>query len=321
MSISLRQRCVRKIFKDYRSILCRCSSGSARERAFVEGVEVVFNTGGRGILIEKAKRGWWKVALQQQHGKATQFVKMRVSSFRLLSDLIENTHTVAEDTIVLHKQQQEFQQKQQMQQIEEVDVPFALKSIPAPARHAEMKSWIVFSDLHVKGSSIDICEEVLALVHEAALEKGAGVIFLGDFWHVRGALNVELLNKVLRSLRAWTQPVIMIPGNHDQVSLGGLVHALEPLVYAFRLDQVLLISEPSICLGALWIPYRRDPTLMQAILKAGADHPDVSIIFCHADVKGAYMNDGMRSREGIEISMFPPHLPIYSGHFHKPHTV
>ena len=39
----------------------------------------------------------------------------------------------------------------------------------------------------------------------------------GDFWHVRGALCVDLLNRVLTALKQWTQPVIMIPGNHDQV--------------------------------------------------------------------------------------------------------
>jgi DNA repair exonuclease SbcCD nuclease subunit len=59
---------------------------------------------------------------------------------------------------------------------------------------------------------------VLDAVHEAALERGAGIIFLGDFWHVRGDLKVELLNRILKCLRKWSQPVIMIPGNHDQVS-------------------------------------------------------------------------------------------------------
>jgi len=33
------------------------------------------------------------------------------------------------------------------------------------------------------------------------------------------------------------------------------------------------------------------------------------------------MNDGMRCREGLEITSFPADLPIYSGHFHKPHTM
>lgn len=61
---------------------------------------------------------------------------------------------------------------------------------------------------------------------------------------------------------------------------------------------------------------------MRRILSAGAlARDEVGIVFCHADVRGAYMNDGMRSREGIDIAAFPSALPIYSGHFHKPHTM
>ena len=133
---------------------------------------------------------------------------------------------------------------------------------------------------------------------------------------MRGALNVELLNRILRSLGKWTVPVIMIPGNHDQVTLGGAVHSLEPLQvtrkchnfepkcssrfdsistcpqYAFSKDQILLISEPSVCLGALWIPYRRDPEIMKAVLQAGRERQDIHTVFCHADVQVIYhIND------------------------------
>ena len=198
---------------------------------------------------------------------------------------------------------------------------YDLPVIEAPAVHQACKSWVIFSDLHVKSGSIEVCEEVLDRVHQAALDRNAGIVFLGDFWHVRGSLSVDLLNRVLKALRKWTQPVIMIPGNHDQVTLGGKVHALEPLLYAFKPGQILMINEPAICLGALWVPYRRDPNIMRAVLRAGADTPGVSMIFCHADVKGAYMNDNMRSKEGLDIVSFPKNIPIYSGHFHKPHTV
>ena len=142
---------------------------------------------------------------------------------------------------------------------------------------------------------------------------------------------------------------------HDlnQVTLGGAVHALEPLKYAFAPGQVLMISEPVICMGALWIPYRRDTQLMKAILSQGVKHAhissdttlnsgthfdsngvdgsdvtsssspssSISIIFCHADVRGAFMNDGARCRDGLDIAEFPRDLPIYSGHFHKPHIM
>jgi hypothetical protein len=170
-------------------------------------------------------------------------------------------------------------------------------------------------------ASIETCEQVLVEVNRAAKERDAGILFLGDFWHVRGALSVELLNRVLKVLRSWTQPVILIPGNHDQVTLGGNIHSLEPLVYAFPNDQAILISEPTICLGALWIPYRRDPALMKSVLAAVKLHENINMIFCHADVKGAFMNDNMLCREGIEVSNFPASIPIFSGHFHKPHTV
>ena len=61
-----------------------------------------------------------------------------------------------------------------------------------------------------------------------------------------------------------------------QVTLGGSVHALEPLVYAFSREQILLIAEPAVCLGALWVPYRRDSAVMKAAL-AAATHGDNSV--------------------------------------------
>jgi metallophosphoesterase superfamily enzyme len=54
-------------------------------------------------------------------------------------------------------------------------------------------------------------------VHKEAQGRGAGIIFLGDFWHIRGALRVEVLNRVMAELAQWTQPVVLLPGNHDQV--------------------------------------------------------------------------------------------------------
>jgi hypothetical protein len=83
--------------------------------------------------------------------------------------------------------------------------------VPPPAV-SQMDKWIIFSDLHVKSTSIDTCEKVLDRVHAEALQRSAGVIFLGDFWHVRGAVSVDLLNRVLKCFQKWSQPVIMIPG-------------------------------------------------------------------------------------------------------------
>ena len=46
-------------------------------------------------------------------------------------------------------------------------------------------------------------------------------------------VQVDLLVPVMERLATWTRPVVMIPGNHDQVTLGGGVHSLTPLQFAF----------------------------------------------------------------------------------------
>lgn len=151
------------------------------------------------------------------------------------------------------------------------------------------------------------------------------------------------------------------------------MHSLEPLQYAFQPGQALIFTEPTVCMGALWLPYRRNSATMKAILSSAEllsyrnqfdtgknsrngtktstnhvrngsttatpttnpssktmtninhdishIHEKISVIFCHADVKGAFMNDNIRSKEGLAVSLFPSKMRIFSGHFHKPHTI
>jgi hypothetical protein len=63
--------------------------------------------------------------------------------------------------------------------------------------HMRFDRWVVFTDLHCSPATLDTCLQVLDRVHEIALERQAGVMFLGDFWHHRGVLRVECLNAVL----------------------------------------------------------------------------------------------------------------------------
>ncbi|CAN0382146.1 unnamed protein product, partial [Phaeothamnion confervicola] len=141
-----------------------------------------------------------------------------------------------------------------------------------------------------------------------------------------------------------------------QVTLGGAVHSLEPLRFAFpRPNQAVVFAEPTVFLGALWLPHDRDPQRMAvtlaataaeaaavtepgAVMSAGgtaeaaaaaegseaaaADGDKViRAIFCHADVRGAITNGGSGSRAFLGAGAFPAGIPIYSGHYHKPHIV
>ena len=193
------------------------------------------------------------------------------------------------------------------------------------AHHLSFKKWVVFTDLHCSPSSLDTCLAVLDYVHQMAVERNAGILFLGDWWHHRGTIRVDILNSVLSSLKSWTQPMVMIPGNHDQVTLGGQNHGLTPLQNAYRCpdNQIpgpLIFSHPTMFGHALFIPHLRDNAVMESVLQS-PDSQHATAIFCHADVMGAKMNDLIVSQGGVLPQYFPPRIPIYSGHFHKPHVV
>jgi len=36
---------------------------------------------------------------------------------------------------------------------------------------------------------------------------------------------------------------------------------------------------------------------------------------------GAFLNEASQAKEGIEPSVFPQDMPVYTGHYHKPHVV
>ena len=189
--------------------------------------------------------------------------------------------------------------------------------------HAGYDKWVVFTDLHCSPSSLDTCLNVLGRVHELAVERDAGVLFLGDFWHHRGTLRVDCLNSVLEHFRGWQVPMVMIPGNHDQVTLDGHNHGLTPFENAYRVGNVpgpLIFSYPTKFRDALFVPHIRNIATMESILQSSIAQK-ASALFVHADVTGALMNDLIVSLDGIPPASFPSDKKIYSGHFHKPHTV
>jgi hypothetical protein len=65
---------------------------------------------------------------------------------------------------------------------------------------------------------------------------------------------------------------------------------------------------------------------LKAALVAGHDVAEsegeaLKAVFVHADVRGASFNRKQQAAAGLCPSVFPPHTPVYSGHYHKPHTV
>ncbi|CAI5500517.1 unnamed protein product [Closterium sp. Naga37s-1] len=257
-----------------------------------------------------------------------------------------------------------------------------------PAAFEGVQRWVLFSDLHVSRRNAELCAALLTHVHQLAKDRAAGVVCLGDFWHVRGSLPVEALNAVMQAMgpAVWTQPTIMIPGNHDQVPLHRPCHAaalfirfapfcLLPLslpsflaipsllslpltlvahppllpprpsppgqvsvdgtqhalaVLARINPHIVVLSNPTVLLAALWLPFRHHAPLLtsamhQALHAPPPSAPPIRAVFMHADVEGARRSsvEGAITLpgEGLDPLLLPPGLPVYSGHLHLPHTV
>ncbi|BDA43191.1 hypothetical protein COCOBI_04-2030 [Coccomyxa sp. Obi] len=200
-------------------------------------------------------------------------------------------------------------------------------NVPQRGDWANVKRWVVFSDLHVSHKTVDVACQVLRHVREEAVARDAGVLFLGktslalltawDFWHVRGSLPVGPLNRVLEEFRGWRQPTLMLVGNHDQSTIGGLEHGLTPLAEACA--AVHVFDQPTEFGGALWLPYRRQREELEAAVRTCTG--PIKAVFGHADIIGAYVNETFQAREGFTPDLFPGGVPIYMGHYHKPHTV
>jgi DNA repair exonuclease SbcCD nuclease subunit/ABC-type dipeptide/oligopeptide/nickel transport system ATPase subunit len=214
------------------------------------------------------------------------------------------------------------------EQNDNVQTPLDVQYLQQVRHHASVQTWVVFTDLHCAPSTLETCLQILDHVHDLARERHAGVLFLGDFWHQRGVLRVDCLNAVLECLGKWTVPMVMIPGNHDQITLRGHDHGITPLENAYRVTVnsslsvpgPLVFSHPTKFANALFVPHIRDNAVMESVLLS-QPALDATAVFVHADVTGALMNDLIQSHSGVLPSMFPAGKPIYSGHFHKPHIV
>jgi DNA repair exonuclease SbcCD nuclease subunit len=176
---------------------------------------------------------------------------------------------------------------------------------------------VIFSDLHLREQSEDVCFRVLEWIERAAVEDDKRVVFCGDWWHIRYQLNVRLLNRVARVMRRWRERGIrvdLLPGNHDQVDVAG-ANALE-VFGAF--DNVTVWSEPGVSVDDEWgfVPYRKDQDeQIEGLLAVANERP--KIIFGHLGLRGATMNNGRKDPDGIGLPSLGARLIL--GHYHKHH--
>ena len=62
--------------------------------------------------------------------------------------------------------------------------------------------------------------------------------------------------------------------------------------------------------------------LVNAITEAARiQEAPLSAIFAHLDIIGASVNSAHQAKSGLSPRMFPEGVSVYTGHYHKPHTV
>lgn len=181
------------------------------------------------------------------------------------------------------------------------------------------KPWEVVSatDLHVRAQSIDIVLKVLERTREEAFSRGIlDVILLGDFWDARNILSVRHIHLLMAEFQTWQDAglrIVFIPGNHDQVSMNGLVHGVrifEPFDNVIIANQPIHDAEKQVAI----LPWREDE---EAQAQMFADVPDGWTIFAHAEAPGALSNNGKKMPGRFKLKDMKRARAVYLGHFHK----
>ncbi len=198
-------------------------------------------------------------------------------------------------------------------------IPSAKKA-PAKRRARKPKAvkaepWrrLVFGDLHVDAEKLDRCMRVLDSVGELAEAHDATPVCTGDFWNIRGHWMVRHVDAVQQRIEAW-RPAIFIPGNHDQVSLDGMVHGLN--IFGM-LEHHTVATERYIdeATRSAFLPWRELPEAQREMFDLeGEDWT----IFAHATAGGAVTNGGHRAPGIIQVEDIERvSRACYLGHYHK----
>lgn len=175
---------------------------------------------------------------------------------------------------------------------------------------------LVFSDLHLKPESLEVCLEVLKAIRVECVDSGIEqVLCLGDFFHLRYTIPVSILNKVATEFSLWRAAGLLldiVPGNHDQVDIEGS-NALE--IFG-DFDGFTVHTEPAVCQNILYLPYRKDMEYLQSVISWGRT-AGARYVAGHLPVRGAYMNNQIKDTEGVPGGAFRGFRRVLLGHYHK----
>jgi energy-coupling factor transporter ATP-binding protein EcfA2 len=189
---------------------------------------------------------------------------------------------------------------------------------------------LLFGDLHahnfpqcsetVQGGLNSRCIDAVKVLREIlwyALRYNLHTVFMGDLFHDRSAVPIEVWNHIYRVFQEYADKLemTMLLGNHDMC----LRTPGENSIEGFRELGIQVIDRPErIEIGRAnvhAIPYM---TNGQELKRALHDASDADLALMHQGIKGVVSRSGfVLQGEVLRKSDLPTGLKIYSGHIHE----
>jgi len=175
---------------------------------------------------------------------------------------------------------------------------------------------LVFSDLHYRQSRISDCEKVLGIIHSISKKENVDLIVnCGDTFHDKGLIRSSCIESYYRCRKMFDVGWVDIVGNHDQDDSEGLIHPLYPFglfPYSHVVSSQLIWDHEKIAFFA----YTKDMDRFEIL----RDKSMIGcVVFVHAGINGAFMNDSIEDKDGLPVEVFKKSKTVISGHYHKPH--
>ena len=152
---------------------------------------------------------------------------------------------------------------------------------------------------------------------EANVKPGDVLVQVGDTFDNRQSINIKVLNYAVDLFERLGEilPVHVIAGNHDiwakktnEITSIDLLKWI-PNVQIYKDPQQLNWNRRKI----LMMPWRRD---VEHEVETLANFPNASIVFCHSEVSGLYLNGKVKNEHGTKPATYRKYTRVYSGHIH-----
>lgn len=194
---------------------------------------------------------------------------------------------------------------------------------------------LIFGDPHIhpftqfstgaehNSSRVATTLRVISEIRDFAIQQEiTSVICLGDVFHSTNAVQFAFYNETYKLFRSFKEKglnLIILKGNHDEVTKDGRITTLDPF-----LDVAVVVTEPEdyiynyegkrISDTIALVPYCRD---FERGVTNLSGIPDYKIVLHHLDIVGADTGLGWVSNIGIGRDNFKRFKLSLGGHYHK----